>query len=346
MTWQPPRPYPNEFLLSIFARWCDRLRARSSPRLERVLGSISRSRGGDSDQDSSNRAVYLSSYYQLSSVEIIEHHALSPFFAWFDNLGKMLLGSHNGYDKYLRYCPLCVQEDEQLFGEPYWHREHQFPSLTVCVKHHVMLENGNVVAWGERLQSLWRLVTFRNVSVTVPREVDKFNNDHRRQLLMADIAMRLLTTTPSDESQFELTSQYLAGAAEREFQHLKDWGAYLRKRTYACWPTWYPKIHATCLYPGGWDSDESSKFVYNCTGLFEVTRGIHPWGDYRSAWGLRSVRCRPWNVKPCWGPESFEEEHQWIHTVNIRARGADNNLALLQYLARQVGVSIERVEYQ
>lgn len=35
----------------------------------------------------------------------------------------------------LRYCPCCVEEDMQKYGEPYWHREHQIPEMRTCPKH-------------------------------------------------------------------------------------------------------------------------------------------------------------------------------------------------------------------
>ena len=35
-------------------------------------------------------------------------------------------------DYALRYCPSCVQEDTQIYGEPYYHVEHQIP-LSVYV---------------------------------------------------------------------------------------------------------------------------------------------------------------------------------------------------------------------
>jgi len=35
----------------------------------------------------------------------------------------------------LRYCPFCVKEDMEKYGEPYWHTVHQIPLATVCCKH-------------------------------------------------------------------------------------------------------------------------------------------------------------------------------------------------------------------
>lgn len=35
----------------------------------------------------------------------------------------------------MRYCPICIKEDRDKYGETYWHREHQFIGINVCTKH-------------------------------------------------------------------------------------------------------------------------------------------------------------------------------------------------------------------
>lgn len=39
-----------------------------------------------------------------------------------------------------RYCPMCVEEDTNKYGEPYWHTGHQIPLMSVCTKHKCRLE--------------------------------------------------------------------------------------------------------------------------------------------------------------------------------------------------------------
>lgn len=48
------------------------------------------------------------------------------------------------WPKYLRYCPICVCEDKNLYGEPYWHRTHQLPGMIYCTKHHIRLIDSDV----------------------------------------------------------------------------------------------------------------------------------------------------------------------------------------------------------
>lgn len=41
----------------------------------------------------------------------------------------------NEGEQHLRYCPLCVKEDRERYGEAYWHRKHQVRNMNVCTKH-------------------------------------------------------------------------------------------------------------------------------------------------------------------------------------------------------------------
>ncbi len=52
-------------------------------------------------------------------------------------------------DSYLKYCPLCANEDRQKYGEAYWHRIHQIRTINVCPKHNCRLINSTVSAKSE-----------------------------------------------------------------------------------------------------------------------------------------------------------------------------------------------------
>lgn len=57
-------------------------------------------------------------------------------------------------DLYLKYCPLCVQEDRELYGETYWHRKHQIRNMQSCYKHKCMLVCSDISAKSEHCFSL------------------------------------------------------------------------------------------------------------------------------------------------------------------------------------------------
>lgn len=49
-------------------------------------------------------------------------------------------------DRYLKYCPICVKQDREQYGETYWHRVHQIRGMQVCTKHGCILYPSDVSA--------------------------------------------------------------------------------------------------------------------------------------------------------------------------------------------------------
>ena len=66
-----------------------------------------------------------------------------------ENLVPVEMGKKGQY--YLRYCPLCVKEDREKYGEAYFHVEHSFPKVSVCVKHKCELIDTDISGVGYRL---------------------------------------------------------------------------------------------------------------------------------------------------------------------------------------------------
>ena len=56
----------------------------------------------------------------------------------------------NDGERYLRYCPLCVKEDRETYGETYWHRKHQIRNMGICVEHKCRLMESSVSAKSEQ----------------------------------------------------------------------------------------------------------------------------------------------------------------------------------------------------
>lgn len=54
----------------------------------------------------------------------------------------------------LRYCPDCCKEDENTYGEVYWHRSHQIPMMSTCPKHHCILCDTNIL-WRQASMKLF-----------------------------------------------------------------------------------------------------------------------------------------------------------------------------------------------
>lgn len=69
---------------------------------------------------------------------------------------RMGISQANGnHCSVMRYCPVCYQEDLQLYGEPYWHRSHQLPDMQICTKHRCWLVDTDVTYNSARQQELF-----------------------------------------------------------------------------------------------------------------------------------------------------------------------------------------------
>lgn len=62
------------------------------------------------------------------------------------------------------FCPLCLISDYSNFGEPFWHKSHQLPTVYYCPTHHVPLQNKCTacgifnIAGGKRMMPLPTLI--------------------------------------------------------------------------------------------------------------------------------------------------------------------------------------------
>jgi len=85
---------------------------------------------------------FLTTFANPKNIESVYHKLKycqkGSFYA---NLG---LFHYAAKPKYLRFCPLCYQEEIQLFGEGYWHRFHQTPGVIACEKHEVLLAESSI----------------------------------------------------------------------------------------------------------------------------------------------------------------------------------------------------------
>ncbi len=53
-------------------------------------------------------------------------------------------------EHYLRFCPLCAEDDRKTYGETYWHRKHQIRNMSICTKHRCRLVESGVLAKSEQ----------------------------------------------------------------------------------------------------------------------------------------------------------------------------------------------------
>lgn len=56
----------------------------------------------------------------------------------------------NKGEQYLKFCPMCVNDDRETYGETYWHRKHQIRNMSICTKHKCRLMGSDVTAKSEQ----------------------------------------------------------------------------------------------------------------------------------------------------------------------------------------------------
>lgn len=132
---------------------------------------------------------------KMTMAELVEKHTMYPYYARFlpcerrnrafeamcsmsgdyNNL-LAIPKQKNGESRYLRYCPLCAENDRQLYGEAYWHRSHQMTGVSVCPKHGSKLLNSSLIISGKASPNL----------ITAEQEIKRmdviYGNETEKQL--------------------------------------------------------------------------------------------------------------------------------------------------------------------
>jgi Tn7-like transposition protein D/TniQ len=154
-----PFPYPDETIPSAVARYIERLGFPDvTPALTELYG---RATVGNVTDLPTNLGALAEALGHCSVDMLIDEHTLWPFYAAFTFEPRRNRSRHemctNGTPYHtlgltasqvpvnviLRYCPLCLQTDREMFGETYWHRSHQIPGISVCSNHGTRLKESN-----------------------------------------------------------------------------------------------------------------------------------------------------------------------------------------------------------
>ena len=160
-----PQPYKDELLYSICARYSEIVKFPNNRLMKLELFGSATTEG---IVDLPNNIQYLSnalpSNKTYSVDQIIDNHTLFTYYRSFLEPEKAnyiksrmiesgsiglhhsagLAASRVSASKFLSFCPLCAKEDYILYGETYWHRQHQLPAVIVCDLHNVYLEISSV----------------------------------------------------------------------------------------------------------------------------------------------------------------------------------------------------------
>lgn len=151
-----PTPYPDELWYSVLGRYHVRSgNPNSATTLRELFGAESVGGMGNFLPNCGIRRVAEKlPEGVLDARKVALHHTLFPYTFRFQDLStkeKLLEQALNEKVKFpiklpkpytstvLKYCPLCMREDRERYGEAYWHVTHQIPYVTTCTKHRCRL---------------------------------------------------------------------------------------------------------------------------------------------------------------------------------------------------------------
>ncbi len=205
-----PQPYPDELLYSTCARYG---RRANYPNRRSTVEQLFGSRSFSAAVDFPNRLeAFLGVFppHNYTADALINRNTLLPFHEPFisveraqqirsemkfagENHIRMRLGLNIPQVKsseYLRFCPLCAEEDIGNYGKTYWHRIHQPAGILVCAGHNCFLQNSMVGS--EREKSYNFHCADESINIMPPRFLSNDDPEHELFLYLARNAEWLL----------------------------------------------------------------------------------------------------------------------------------------------------------
>jgi hypothetical protein len=161
---QLPKPYPDELLYSVFARYHAYIPPTYPLAAAQAYCGVSITARADLPDCLQEIASRTYPTWCLTPHKIASLLTLFPYYSAFAPAARAqrcferLLG-HNRSNahstlgigpsvvkspKVLRFCQTCRMHDVDEFGETYWHRTHQLPGVLVCPDHHCFLLQSEV----------------------------------------------------------------------------------------------------------------------------------------------------------------------------------------------------------
>lgn len=229
-----PSPYPDELLYSILARYHIRSGNTSFKVTLRELFNVPRNTAtADLPCNLDLLVKNLPLFSKHTVEELIQKHTLYPFYAPFLPLERASLvlqsmRSESGSDihrragimassvttpRYFRFCPLCLKEDLQEYGEAYWHRLHQTPGVLVCPVHAIPLSDSIAPIQGFSRHQ-YCAASVQNCPIDVPTKSYDSSILKKLLLLAKDICWLINSDLPHREPSW-FRNQYKALLIER-----------------------------------------------------------------------------------------------------------------------------------
>lgn len=223
-----PQPYPDELFYSICARYHAQSGNKSFKDSQNDLfGAKTASAVFDLPNRLDAFQNMLNDGTKFTSERIIWEHTLFPLYKPFlpqeraekiiesmkrsDRGGTIhsqigIMASTIPVMRYMRYCPKCHQDDEDKYGEPYWHRIHQVSGVMVCPIHKTWLCESDIVIHSPNKHVFYTLQN-QLTDMSAKKDDDILWLD--KYLFIAESAFWILNHLISHQNSLNLTKRYL-----------------------------------------------------------------------------------------------------------------------------------------
>lgn len=195
-----PMPYPGESLYSVVARYhacsgnymvCDSMgqlfgdkRQASSYLIPYRLGYLAQQTEPLSlDFKTLLHEFTLYDYYLLFSGQKNRNGVEETLRTNSKKSYHALLGAYGRQDapQFLRFCPQCMAEEREKYGEAYWHNLHQAPGMLCCEKHGCLLVDSGIPTVAHATQNyttlesitLFQIPTGNDATVKRAKEISR-----------------------------------------------------------------------------------------------------------------------------------------------------------------------------
>ncbi len=231
-----PEPYSDELAYSIFARYhylsCN---TNFKETMKDLFGSTTACAVVDLPNRLQRLCDQLPKNSSITAESIIQKNTLFPLFQPFLpqhrtlKIIQMMKDSNKGSrihntcgvmastipaPKHLRVCPQCLTEDEESFGETYWHRIHQVFGVFICPHHQVWLKESNISISSPMNKHVFNLIIPNKIDKTIQLEncEDGFNLFEK----IAELVYWFLDNTIFPPGLVTLRKHYISFLQNRE----------------------------------------------------------------------------------------------------------------------------------
>jgi len=168
-----PAIYPDELIYSWFCRYYVHSGYLTQMAALRELFCINMNSTGK-ESDGNLRPEVIDRFEQMYTMtELIVNHTMYPQYARFlaseekktalkylcyrpCDIDRLFSGhSCKKKEQFIRFCPQCVKEDRENYGETYWHRKHQIHTMPLCSKYRCRLVDSMVSVDNEQTHMLF-----------------------------------------------------------------------------------------------------------------------------------------------------------------------------------------------